>query len=225
MASEQEQLLDIRGQIAGVLDGIDRYNPTNLPVWEKYVELQASTGEYDFEANLAVLKLYQFNPASFRADVAATILLKALMNLPSIDFSMCKAILPEAFLREDSVSTAIYLADLLETCYFTRFWTEVVTFNELTQSLKGFENAVRQYVCQVITITFQSIPSSQLVEQLGNVSDEQLEALIEANSWKKQADGTIFVGKKEAPASKPKKLVEQLDLDTVLPVLNQQRRR
>jgi len=39
-----------------------RYNPEILPQLEAYVAAQCEGGTYDLDANLAVLKLYQFHP-------------------------------------------------------------------------------------------------------------------------------------------------------------------
>jgi translation initiation factor 3 subunit K len=45
-----------------MLKGIKRYNPDNIKTLEHHVDLQAKEKVYDLEANLALLKLYQFNP-------------------------------------------------------------------------------------------------------------------------------------------------------------------
>jgi translation initiation factor 3 subunit K len=45
---------------------MSRYNPENIKTLEHYVELQAREKGYDLEANLALLKLYQFNPTFYR---------------------------------------------------------------------------------------------------------------------------------------------------------------
>ncbi|NWW17659.1 EIF3K factor, partial [Falcunculus frontatus] len=75
---------------------LHRYNPENLATLERYVETQAKENAYDLEANLAVLKLYQFNPAFFQTGVTAQILLKALTNLPHTDFTLCKCMIDQA---------------------------------------------------------------------------------------------------------------------------------
>lgn len=62
---------------------------------EKYVEIQVRENVYDLEANLAVLKLYQFDPQRFNLDITCQILLKALTNLPHTDFVLCKCLLNE----------------------------------------------------------------------------------------------------------------------------------
>ncbi|NXV96957.1 EIF3K factor, partial [Calonectris borealis] len=86
----------MRANVGKLLRGIDRYNPENLATLERYVETQAKENAYDLEANLAVLKLYQFNPAFFQTTVTAQILLKALTNLPHTDFTLCKCMIDQA---------------------------------------------------------------------------------------------------------------------------------
>ena len=51
-----------------------RYNPENAPHLEKYVGAQCAAGRsaYDLDANLALLKLYQFNAHLFRLLVLIT---------------------------------------------------------------------------------------------------------------------------------------------------------
>ena len=57
------------------------------------MELQVSENLYDLEANLAILKLYQFFPQLYKAEIACWILLKAIANLPHTDFVLCKCLL------------------------------------------------------------------------------------------------------------------------------------
>lgn len=60
------------------------------------MEFQAKGESYDFEANLALLKLYQFRPACVNRSVAALILLKALTQLPKTDFVTLKCVLGQS---------------------------------------------------------------------------------------------------------------------------------
>lgn len=59
-----------------------------------YVRRQSQENAYDLEANLAVLKLYQFNK-NYNLDITSQILLKALANFPHTDFILCKCLLTE----------------------------------------------------------------------------------------------------------------------------------
>lgn len=71
-----------------------RYNPNNLTSLETYVDVQAKENAYDLEANLVVLKQYQFNQ-NHDIKVISQILLKALTNFPHTDFILCKCLLNE----------------------------------------------------------------------------------------------------------------------------------
>ncbi len=70
-----------------------RYNPNCRPMLEEYVQYQIENRFYDFDANMALLKMYQFDPSNFQADKVADILLLALTNLPKSDFLLCKYLL------------------------------------------------------------------------------------------------------------------------------------
>ncbi|CAN8031765.1 unnamed protein product [Ixodes persulcatus] len=118
----------MRMQVAQMLKGIDRYNPENLIKLENYVQIQATENMYDLEANLAVLKLYQFNPSNFKHDVVATILLKALTNLPHTDFVLCKCLIDQDRLSDPNITLALKLHYLLEMCEFQQFWVSYIHF-------------------------------------------------------------------------------------------------
>ncbi|NXL26509.1 EIF3K factor, partial [Setophaga kirtlandii] len=154
----------MRANVGKLLRGIDRYNPENLATLERYVETQAKENAYDLEANLAVLKLYQFNPAFFQTGVTAQILLKALTNLPHTDFTLCKCMIDQAHVspktpqfypkfsldlpkpqqEERPIRQILYLGELLETCHFQSFWQALDENMELLEGITGFEDSVRK---------------------------------------------------------------------------------
>uniref|UniRef100_A0A673MHI1 Eukaryotic translation initiation factor 3, subunit K n=1 Tax=Sinocyclocheilus rhinocerous TaxID=307959 RepID=A0A673MHI1_9TELE len=116
--------------IDNLLKGIglySEYNPENLSTLERYVDTQARENTYDLEANLGVLKLYQFNPAYFQTTVTAQILLKALTNLPHTDFTLCKCMIDQTHQEERPIRQILYLGNLLETCHFQSFWVHTHT--------------------------------------------------------------------------------------------------
>jgi translation initiation factor 3 subunit K len=149
-----------------------RYNPEHLKVIEAYVEEQARINKYDLEANLAVLKLYQFNPHLLNLDVTYTILLKALTNFPHTDFVLCKCLLLPSQMQDDTVREIVYLADILEQCDFELFWTRVKSQPDLCLKITGFFDSIRKFVCHVVGITFQTIEKSYLAKLLGDVEGE-----------------------------------------------------
>ena len=93
----------MKSEIKSMLQGIERYNPENIKTLEHYVDLQAREKGYDLEANLALLKLYQFNPTYSNLQVVVQILLKSLTNLPHTDFVLCKCLLSQELLEDPKV--------------------------------------------------------------------------------------------------------------------------
>ncbi|KAG0721909.1 Eukaryotic translation initiation factor 3 subunit K [Chionoecetes opilio] len=127
-----EQAETMRGTVASMLRGIERYNPENIATLERYVELQARENTYDLEANLALLKLYQFNPGTYQSSVACQILMKALTNLHT------------RLMEEENIKRIMYLHDLLEMCQFRTFWEEKHQYADLV-SLLGTPNVDMQH--------------------------------------------------------------------------------
>ncbi|XP_018572999.1 eukaryotic translation initiation factor 3 subunit K [Anoplophora glabripennis] len=199
--------------VASMLKGIERYNPDNLPTLERYVEVQSRENAYDLEANLAVLKLYQFNPLNFNTDITSQILLKALTNLPHTDFILCKCLLNEKQLSEDPINQIVYLADILEQCDFEVFWTRIHSLPELTQRITGFVDWIRKFVCHVVGITYQTIERTHLAQLLGDVDDSTLKLWIKKYGWK-ETGSLVFIANQDENI-KTKNINEKIDFENV----------
>ena len=89
---------------------------------EKWVIMQSAENLYDLEANLAVLKLYQFNPNTTKKTIVERILLKALTSLPNTDFVLCKCLIDSILFEDPNIKTIVDFHNLLETCKFELFW-------------------------------------------------------------------------------------------------------
>ncbi|KAK2100750.1 Eukaryotic translation initiation factor 3 subunit K [Saguinus oedipus] len=208
----------MRANVGKLLKGIDRYNPENLATLERYVETQAKENAYDLEANLAVLKLYQFNPAFFQTTVTAQILLKALTNLPHTDFTLRKCRIDQARQEERPIRQILYLGDLLETCHFQTFWQALDENMDLLEGITGFEDSVRKFICHVVGITYQQIDRWLLAEMLGDLSDSQLKVWMSKYGWSADELGQIFICSQEE-SIKPKNIVEKIDFDSVSSIM------
>ncbi|KAJ7293286.1 armadillo-type protein [Mycena rebaudengoi] len=165
----------------------DRYNPSNVGILEDYLYHQTRSQEYDCLANLAILKLYQFNPDLYNPDVVINILIKALTASPLPDFNLCISLLDErpinATLDEpDPLPTLLptlkLLNDLLYRCRFPAFW-EIYQSDELeslrdnyTVECVGFEDAS----------TFTTISTDRLGSYL-DLSASDLVAYVEKQGW------------------------------------------
>lgn len=159
----------VKFNITSIYHYPSRYNPEHLTTIENHVREQSKSNNYDLEANLAVLKLYQFNPHLLNLEVTNLILLKALTNFPHTDFTLCKCLLLPNQVADETVQEIIFLADILEKCDFELFWAKILRSPELVLNITGFYDSIRKYVCHVVGITFQTIARDYLARLLGGI--------------------------------------------------------
>ncbi|RXG68450.1 Eukaryotic translation initiation factor 3 subunit K [Armadillidium vulgare] len=188
----------MRSSVGSMLRGIERYNPENISTLERYVELQARENTYDLEANLALLKLYQFNPTSYKNPVTCIILLKALTNLPHTDFVLCKCLIGQEQMEEKDIKRIMYLHDLLEMCHFNIFWAEIDDYKDLVAGIKDFNDSIRKYICHVIN----SVLNSWMAKY----------------NWKEEEEGYIMIGNQEETV-KTKNITEKIDFESVAGIM------
>lgn len=177
--------------IASLLEGERRYDPEILPTLVDNLKEQLSTGSYNAEANLSILKMYLLHPSLTDVDVIEKILLKALMAFPAADFSLCLFQIPERY--HTNLKDIIGLARQLEMAKFKTFWKEaedVVLLNEA----KGWQDAVRKFIAGVVSATYRSIKKDQLAEIL-NLQASGLAPLIKERGWtnSKEDKETVIV--------------------------------
>ncbi|CAK9328152.1 unnamed protein product [Citrullus colocynthis] len=175
MASAVEQLL-----------AVNPYNPDILPDLENYVNEQVSSETYSLDANLCLLRLYQFEPERMSTQIVARILVKALMAMPAPDFSLCLFLIPERVQMEDQFKTLIILSHYLETGKFRQFWDEAAKNRHIVEAVPGFEQAIQAYAVHVLSLTYQKVPRSVLAEAInieGLSLDKFLEHQVANSGW------------------------------------------
>lgn len=209
-------------EITQILEGIERYNPDSLNCLERYLEDQVSKQHYDLEANLALLKLYQFTPSLIQIDYVVNILLKALTALPRTDFIMCKCLIDFQSIpdRDSQVKQVMELHNLLETCQFKDFWNKIQGNRELWSHIGHFEASIRSYVSDIINITYQNIEKDVLKELLGFNTEAQLTEWMKNSKWHTDIKdpSLVFVNNQEENI-KTKNITEKIDFENVAPIV------
>jgi translation initiation factor 3 subunit K len=195
-----------------------RYNPEILPELEKHLQEQLGTKTYNFEANLAILKLYQFYPHKENKDVIAKILIKALMNLPNTDFLLCSYLVPERLQKDEKLSKLFSIANLLESAKFIEFWAEANSAREVLSVAPEFDAAIRKFITGLLSTTYQTITTSELGALL-SLDDAQLNTLISAQGWKQNTPATVTFPPSEELQAKTKKVAESFTLEQMSKVL------
>ncbi|EAU38308.1 conserved hypothetical protein [Aspergillus terreus NIH2624] len=190
--------------IDAILNGLDRYNPETTTVFQDYVVQQCEDRTFDCYANLALLKLYQFNPHLLQPETVTNILAKALTVFPSPAFSLCLALLPahtqpfpatndEAQAASqtsdfvESVQKLARLSTLLESAQYAQFWSTLNSddlYADLVADVAGFEELVRIRIAVEVGKTFREITADVLEQWLDLRSREALEKfVVEVCSW------------------------------------------
>ncbi|SAM07987.1 hypothetical protein [Absidia glauca] len=180
-------VIDRPEKIQTLIDGVERYNPENVTVLEQYLDTQCQSGSYDLMANLAILKVYQFNPTEAKEPVIINILAKALTAVPAPDFNLCLYLLSERSAQVDQLTT---LQQLLEQSNYVKFWETYndATYQKLTSKVVGFEDAIRQLIARVVTMSHQSINLPVLQSYLALKDQAKFAAFCEQQQWTQQGD-------------------------------------
>ncbi|PVU91703.1 hypothetical protein BB559_004012 [Furculomyces boomerangus] len=182
-------------EINNLINSVNRYNPKNIPVLEEYLKDQCnsySKDSNDLAANLALLKLYQFNPDQINLDAVINVLVKALASLPGNDFILCLYLLNEQVISDESIVKILELKDLLETAHYDTFW-EVLSSDlarDLTSGVKGFDDSIRSLIANNIGITHQSA-TSEFLQLALNLDEMDLQDFAEQQGWIIRSDNIV----------------------------------
>ncbi|KAL4931248.1 CSN8/PSMD8/EIF3K family protein [Aspergillus undulatus] len=201
--------------IEAILSGLDRYNPETTTVFQDYVVQQCEDRTFDCYANLALLKLYQFNPHLLQHETVTNILVKALTVFPSPAFSLCLALLPaytqpfpstEAEAQSaqqsdfvESVQKLARLSSLLESAQYAQFWSTLNSddlYADLVADVAGFEELIRIRIAVEVGKAFREINAEVLEQWLDVRNRESLEKFVkEVCTWEVEKSGSATVVK------------------------------
>ncbi|KAF8444298.1 armadillo-type protein [Terfezia claveryi] len=181
--------------IANILAGLERYNPETTSIFQDYVQQQCESRTYDCYANLALLKLYQFNPHLTKDETITNILVKALTVFPGPDFSLCLHLLPPNILlpttsATDTLAEAVQklhtLSILLESGQYKEFWATLDSddlYADLVADCIGFEELIRVRIAMATAQAAREV-DRKVLEGWINMEGEDFEGFVrEVCQW------------------------------------------
>ncbi|KAJ2409141.1 hypothetical protein GGF41_006610 [Coemansia sp. RSA 2531] len=144
-------------------------------------------------ANLALLKLYQFNPEMLDLDVIRRILAKALISAIPADFNLCLYLLTDEVCKDTNIAKLLALRESLERAQFIKFWRDMYDPEDeeeesVVDGIAGFDNGLRKLILAEITATYQKIPLAS-VQDMVNLDEEAVLRLAKENGW--AVDGSV----------------------------------
>ncbi|EGG16810.1 eukaryotic translation initiation factor 3 [Cavenderia fasciculata] len=124
----------------------DSYNINIAPKLEQFVDIQIAETIYHFQANLTLLKLYQFNPSALNKDYIAKMLAKAIMNFPTNDFLFLSYMIPSSMQKEEPLLKLFVLNGLIETCKFKEVWEHVEKNEAFFSAIPNFISTLHRNI-------------------------------------------------------------------------------
>ncbi|CAK5052860.1 unnamed protein product [Meloidogyne enterolobii] len=214
------------------ISGINRYNPTQVAQLEYVVQLMISETKYDKDILMTLLKLYQLNPHLYNEKYVCLVLLKTMTNFPRNDFALAKYLLEADKVNSLEVRRVISIGALLESCNFVKFWrllngrskpldssddsfSQSNDIKQIVESIKGFKEAIRNYACQVISVTYQRIYKQNLVMLLGDIDDKELAFYVSHFRWRKVEDEDVYFIQNHEDTIKSRNIEEKLQFERI----------
>ncbi|KAJ2745497.1 hypothetical protein GGI20_002101 [Coemansia sp. BCRC 34301] len=215
-------------EIHRLLTDVERYNPSNTVLLEDYLARQCANPDHqcnhDLMANLALLKLYQFNPEMVDTDVIRRILAKALISAIPGDFNLCLYLLSDEICRDPSIAKLLSLRESLERAQFVKFWRDMYQEEEdeeeasVVDGIAGFDNGLRKLILGEITATYQTIPAVA-VQDMVNLDEEAVLRLAKENGWT-VTDGIISLPLKTENEAKGSIINENVSFEQLTKMLS-----
>ncbi|KAJ1993058.1 hypothetical protein H4R33_000806 [Dimargaris cristalligena] len=197
-----------------LINSVERYNPDNTEVLEEYLTNQCQNDENDLAANLAILKLYQFNPHLLNMSALVKILVKALTKFYDADFNLCLYLLNESIAAEEPIVKLMELKQYLEEAQFGLFWSTLrqSDYADLTVEVNDFDSSIRRTIAHVISMAYQTI-DRPLLEQYLDLQGADLVSLLDTLGWSsssEQADGVVTIPLNEYNRVEPTVITENV---------------
>lgn len=207
--------------VATILESLDRFNAEKIPLLQSYVRAQCKSGEFDIEANLALLKLYQFNPQTSDEETILSILAMGLVRFYSSDFTLSLHLLPCTSLGNvfdmstifpgaakpegtsstpsDNLSEVVErlskLHSLLDSARYAEFW-EVYDADDdnadFVCSVEDFEDKLRASIARSVSFAATSV-SVPVLQGWANLSGNKFsEWVTKTLGWEIKGDSVII---------------------------------
>lgn len=213
-------------EITQILESLDRYNPEKISILQEYANQQCADQHSDIGANLALLKLLQFQqqPSPNKEEIICNILSMALANFLTSDFTTALHVLPSYVLDEpaadtlaESVQKLFNLYNLLDGCKFLEFWSTYERDDahaDITADVQDFENLVRMTISRAVEISSQAIQVDVFRSWL-NLSDNKFSDYVtDTLKWKVEGTTVIVPLNKENEA-KPATTTESIRMEQI----------
>ncbi|MEW5299639.1 MAG: hypothetical protein WDW38_004312 [Sanguina aurantia] len=207
------------------VQGADKYSPEKLTEFEKNVETQLASSTFNLDANLALLRLYQFHPSLIKVPVIVKILLKAITQLPGAEYKACIHLVHERLQAEEDIARVMEMAAALESGRLNDFWNKASSSRDLIAAVPGFYEAVRSFSVHLLSISFRKVSRKVLAESValeGITLEQMIQARVLSSGWSlvsSPGGDLIVLPRSEHNQIVVKRTQDVITFDQIAPVL------
>lgn len=173
------------------------YESATLTALTAHVTSQTQTGTYDFDANKALMKIYQCYPDLANADVIANTLVLSMMRLPRNDLLMLSYLVPPKVISSSpKIALVQKCTEEMEAARFADFWAVLASSPVAAETFQaaGFREAIRNVITEIVQATFRTITASMLQDMLGFSSSSELSSFCASSSLVQEIkDGIVLM--------------------------------
>ncbi|KAK0384375.1 hypothetical protein NLU13_7156 [Sarocladium strictum] len=208
------------GSITTIINGLERYNPEAVGPLEAYLQEQCEQKYCDCNANRTLLKLYQLNPDRIKDEVITNILVKAMTQFPSSQFSLALHLINPTTASTGELHEALTklraLNSQLEGAQYARFWANIDGDDlcaDLIADISGFEEMVRHRIALLVSHAFREVQLSHLESWLGLDGEEAKKFVTEVCGWSIEGEGVVKIPSNPENEAKKAEIREDVNVD------------
>ncbi|KAK2735093.1 eukaryotic translation initiation factor 3 subunit [Colletotrichum kahawae] len=212
--------------IVNIINGLERYNPEAVVTLEAYLQEQCEQKTSDCNANRTLLKLYQLNPDRIKDEVVTNILVKAMTQFPSPQFTLALHLINASAAAQGELHEAVAklrtLNSQLEGAQYARVWNTIDGDDlcaDLIADISGFEDLIRANIAGQVSQAFREVSLSQLESWLGLSADATAKFASEVAGWTVGDNGIVSIPRNAENEAKKAEIREDVNVDMFSRVL------
>ncbi|PTB77259.1 ARM repeat-containing protein [Trichoderma longibrachiatum ATCC 18648] len=168
----------------------------------------------------ANLSSYQLNPDRMKDEVVTNILVKAMTNFPSSQFTLALHLINPSAASSGELHEAITklrsLNSQLQGAQYADFWADLDGDDlcaDLIADVSGFEDLVRERIASLVAQAFREIQLSHLVSWLGVNEDKTRKFITEVAGWTIDDEGIVKIPANPDNEAKKSEIREDVNVD------------
>jgi translation initiation factor 3 subunit K len=163
---------------------------------------------------------YQLNPDRLKDEVVTNILVKAMTQFPSSQFSLALHLINPSAASSGELHEALSklrtLNSQIEGAQYSAFWATLDGDDlcaDLIADISGFEDMIRHRIAFLVSQAFREVQLSLLESWLGLSEDATKTYVVEVCGWNVDGDGNVKIPSNPDNEAKKAEIREDVNVD------------